>query len=66
MDGVADVISNGKSMAQLTYSLVLDDFGVYNSSTTVEITSLNVIQTGILYSIIGEFIKSLLLSLLSV
>ncbi|VDM34894.1 unnamed protein product [Hydatigera taeniaeformis] len=44
MTGVTDVKLNGKLMAQIKYSLVLDDFGVYNSSTTAEITSLNRIE----------------------
>ncbi|CDS42186.1 centrosomal protein of 120 kDa [Echinococcus multilocularis] len=44
MTGVADVKLNGKPMAQIKYSLILDDFGVYNSSTTAEITSLNQIE----------------------
>ncbi|VDK45130.1 unnamed protein product [Taenia asiatica] len=46
MTGVADVKLNEKPMAHIKYSLVLDDFGVYNASTTAEITSLNQIEGG--------------------
>ncbi|KAL5109842.1 hypothetical protein TcWFU_001704 [Taenia crassiceps] len=44
MTGVADVKLDGKTMAHIKYSLILDDFGVYNSSTTAEITSLNQVE----------------------
>ncbi|KAM3184221.1 hypothetical protein ACTXT7_008809 [Hymenolepis weldensis] len=36
-DNIAEVKLNGKPMAQISYSLVLDDFGVFNSSPTVEV-----------------------------
>ncbi|KAM7537764.1 hypothetical protein Aperf_G00000076821 [Anoplocephala perfoliata] len=40
-DGIAEVKLNGKPVAQIIYSLVLDDFGLFNSSPAAEVGLVN-------------------------